>query len=62
MLDLRLDTCICNEPAQPKVEEAPERRSGRRCGHKVRAGARIVSLLVFRLWAENDCSPGFKAV
>jgi hypothetical protein len=31
-------------------------------GHIVRAGARIVSLLVFRLLPENDCSPGFKAV
>jgi hypothetical protein len=35
---------------------------GRLCGHIVRAGARIVSLLVFRQLPENDCSPGFKAV
>ena len=36
--------------------------AGRLCGQKERAGARIVSLLVFGLLAENDCSPGFKAV
>jgi hypothetical protein len=36
--------------------------AGRLCGHSERAGARSVSLLVFRLLPENDCSPGFKAV
>ena len=43
------------------------RAGGRRRGRpplrpRVRAGARIVSLFVFRLLPENDCSPGFKAV
>ena len=33
-----------------------------RCREAERAGARIVSLVVFGLLAENDCSPGFKAV
>jgi hypothetical protein len=42
---------------------APRRSAaGRLCGQEERAGARIVSLFVFRRLAENDCSPGFKAV
>jgi len=38
---------------------APVVSAGRgRCRDRERAGARMVSLLVFGLWAENDCSPG----
>ena len=40
---------------------APQRRglaaAGGSCRHKVRAGARRF-LVVLRLWAQNDCSPG----
>ena len=43
------------------VETRPA-AAGRLCGHKERAVRARFLALVFRLLAENDCSPGFKAV
>ena len=52
---------VAGASVEPNLRRRPGKRrsaAGRSCGHKVRAGARIVALFVFRLWAENACSPG----
>ena len=54
----RLGRRLRRRAARRRAVGRGDRWAGGSCRHKERAGARIDFLFVFRLLAENDCSPG----